>query len=62
MAAGAVALVVSPEGVGGQLLVGVASLALYVVLLVASGFFTRDEIESVKEFQVYVWQRAVGVQ
>jgi O-antigen/teichoic acid export membrane protein len=56
----AVALVAAPEGVGGQILVGAGSLALFVVLLVSSGFFTRDEIHTVKEFQDYVWQRAVG--
>jgi len=60
VAAVAVALIAAPEGVTGQLLAGAASLILYAVLLVASGFFTRDEIQTVKELRVYVWQRAAG--
>jgi O-antigen/teichoic acid export membrane protein len=60
-AAGGVALAYPVETVGGELLLGAGCMVLYVVLLVASGFFTREEIETVRELQVYVRQRAVGV-
>jgi O-antigen/teichoic acid export membrane protein len=58
LAASAVAIAVAPEGIGAQFLVGAGGLLVYLVLLATSGFFTREEIETVKEAQDYLLQRA----
>ena len=47
-----------PEGLGGQFLVGFGGVLLFVLLLVVSGFFTREEIETVREMRTYVRQTA----
>jgi O-antigen/teichoic acid export membrane protein len=50
-----------PEGLGPQFLVGIGGIVLYLVLLATSGFFTREELLSVREFGNYLSQRATKV-
>lgn len=57
-ASSAVALIIRPEAVGAQFLLGLGSVALFVLLLAASGFFTREEVETVKELRSYLLSRA----
>ena len=57
-AASAVALIGAPEAVGAQFLLGLGSVGLFVLLLAASGFFTREEVETVKELRSYLLSRA----
>ena len=53
-----VAIAGAPDSMAGQFAMGAAGMILFVVLLAGSGFFTREEIETVKEFRVYLRQRA----